>query len=142
MSDDLTRLEEGRAAGRRLDAAVAIPLNRSGPIPRNGAAPGGWLKTLFGGSGHARAESAKDRAAYLLLCQSVAATHVIERATTATFPRAGRAADYSVREVALPADIGRALRNTARTEAQDLGKVYGHDRARTGLVANLLNHLR
>ena len=141
MSDNLTRLEEVRAAGRRLDTALAIPLDWSGPIPRNGAAPGGWLKTLFGGAGQNRAEPARDRAAYLLLCQSVVAAHVIDRATTATFPRAGRAADYAVREAALPADTVRALRNTARPNAPDLRKIRETGRLRTGLVARLINHL-
>jgi hypothetical protein len=78
----------------------------------------------------------------LLLCQSVVAAHVIDRATTATFPRAGGAADYEVREVALPADIGRALRNSARTGAQDLRKIHDHGRSKSGPVANLLNALR
>jgi len=142
MSDLDQRLEEVRAAGRRLDAAVAQPLNRSGPIARNGEVSGGWLKTMFGGSGRGRAESSAERAAYLLKCQAVVAAHVIDRATTAAFPRSGGAAEYEVREVALPSDIGRALRNTAKADAQDLRTVYDHARPRTGLIANLVNFLR
>ena len=142
MSDYDQRILEVRAAGRRLDAAVALPLNGLGPAARNGQAQGGWLKTLFAGAGRARAESAADRAAYLLLCQSVVAAHVIDRATTATFPRSGGAADYAVREVALPSDIGRGLRNTARAAAPDFQAVFHPPWAETGLVANLVNFLK
>ena len=142
MSDELARFEAVRAAGRRLDAAAAVPLNRAGPNLRNGEARGGWLKTLFGGSAPARAESPKDRAAYLLMCQSVVAAHVIDRATTATFPRAGGAADYAVRQVALPAEVSRGLRNTARAEAPDFQAVVHQPRARAGLVASLVSFLK
>ena len=142
MSDYDQRIEAVRAAGLRLDAAVAQPLNRSGPVARNGDARGGWLQTLFGAAGRSRAEPAKDRAAYLLMCQSVVAAHVIDRAATATFPRSGGAADYAVREVAMPADIGRALRNTARVDAGDVRTLYNQAQPKTGLVASLVRFLK
>ena len=142
MSDLEQRFDDVRAAGRRLDAAAAVPLSRAGPAVRNGQAPGGWLKTLFAGPGRARPEAAADRAAYLLMCQSVVAAHVIDRSTTASFPRTAPVADYELRQVALQPDIMRSVRNAARGPAPSASAVYGRARPKTGLAANLAHFLK
>jgi hypothetical protein len=143
MTDIFARLDAVRDARRRLEQGEPKSLGRSGPIARNGEVQSGWLKTMFGGAGRARAEVSADRSAYLLKCQAVVAAHVIDRSQAAAFPRASGLAEFETMDMAVLAAIGRPLRNTsAPPPAHEVRTVFQRPRQRSGLVANLVNFLR